>query len=214
MAGLTTTSYSLLCLLATRPWSAYELTAQAKSSLRFAWPRAETRIYQEPKNLVAHGLARVRTETNGRRNRTVYTITPKGRRALADWLEQPSSPPVFASESILRIAFAEHGSHDALLRTLRELQTHGRTMHHDVVDILRGYAEHGEPFPDRLHLNVLVGQFLFEYTALLERWATWATSEVAQWSSTGPADAVPIAWEALRRALETAPAQAPETSMP
>src|SRR5262245_60507280 len=160
MAALTTTSYSLLCLLATRPWSAYELTAQAKRSLRFAWPRAETRIYQEPKNLVAHGLARVHTETTGRRQRTIYTITPKGKRAVVAWLEEPSAPPAFSSESILRVAFAEQGSLSALARTLEGLQEHGRTMHQDVVDILRGYLEYREPFPERLHVNVLVGQFL------------------------------------------------------
>jgi hypothetical protein len=105
----------------------------------------------------------------------------------------------------LRVAFAEHGSLGALARTLEGLQQHGRTMHEDVVNILRGYLEHGEPFPERLHVNVLVGQFLFEYTALLQRWAAWAAAEVDKWDVTTPATDVPIAWDVLRRTLDSEP---------
>src|SRR5215831_13567826 len=83
---LTTTSFAILGLLSVQPWSAYELTGQMKRGLRYTWPRTETRTYQEPRNLVAHGLATAHTETQGKRRRTVYTITSRGRRALADWL--------------------------------------------------------------------------------------------------------------------------------
>src|SRR5689334_14194107 len=83
---LTTTSFAILGLLSVRPWSAYELTGQMKRGLQYTWPRTETRIYQEPKNLVAHRLATARLEANGKRRRTVYSITSTGRRALARWL--------------------------------------------------------------------------------------------------------------------------------
>ena len=196
-SSLTTTSYALLCLLGVKPWSAYELTAQMRRSLRFCWPRAETRIYQEPKNLVAHKLATARTESVGRRSRTVYTITPKGREALRRWLEEPSAPPELDCESLIRAAFAEHGSKDALVRTLEGLEEHGRVMHADALEVMEDYATSGGPFPDRLHVNVLVGKFILDYTALLSAWAEWAQEQVASWSVTGPADAVPIAWDVL-----------------
>jgi DNA-binding PadR family transcriptional regulator len=63
---LTTTSFALLGLLSVRPWSAYELTGQMKRGMRHTWPRTETRVYQEPKNLVAHGLANAASEMNHR----------------------------------------------------------------------------------------------------------------------------------------------------
>jgi DNA-binding PadR family transcriptional regulator len=169
---------------------------------RFAWPRAETRIYQEPKNLVEHGLATAHTETNGRRTRTVYTITLQGRRALQRWLELPSAPPAMESESLVRAAFAEHGSKEALVRTLRGLQQHGRTMHRDALNIVAEYADSRGPFPERLHLNVLVGKFILDYTALLERWASWAEQEVERWETTGPAHAVPVPWDVVRAGVE------------
>ena len=197
MAALTTTSYALLCLLAVKPWSAYELTGQMRRSLRFCWPRAETRIYQEPKNLVAHKLATAHTEAVGRRTRTIYTITDRGREALRQWLEESSAPPEFEYEALVRAAFAEHGTKGALLRTLDGMIEHGRTMHADALEVMRDYAESGGPFPERLHVNVLVGKFILDYTVLLETWARWAQEQVERWPATGPADAVPIAWEVL-----------------
>ena len=110
MRKLTPTSYAILGLLALRPWSAYELTKQVRRSLHFCWPRAETRLYQEPKNLVEHGLVKATTTVHGRRSRTEYAITAKGRKALRAWLGQPSAPPRLESEALLRLFFADCGT--------------------------------------------------------------------------------------------------------
>ena len=122
MRKLTPTSYAILGLLALRPWSAYELTKQVRRSLHFCWPRAETRLYQEPKNLVEHGLVKAATTVNGRRPRTEYAITAKGRKALRAWLGQPSAPPRLESEALLRLFFADCGTKEGLLATLDELE--------------------------------------------------------------------------------------------
>ena len=90
-APLTTTSYAVLSLLALRPWTTYELAKQMKRSLGWIWPRAESRLYEEPKKLVAAGLATSRSEPTGRRRSTVYSITPEGRQALAGWLAEPGA---------------------------------------------------------------------------------------------------------------------------
>src|SRR5436190_18838394 len=89
---LTTTSYAILCLLAIRPWSTYELAKQMRRSLHHIWPRAESNVYAEPRRLVEAGLARAQVQTVGRRVRTLYTITPQGRRALERWLGTESAP--------------------------------------------------------------------------------------------------------------------------
>ena len=82
MKELTTTSYALLGLLALKPWTTYELAQQMDRSLRNFWPRAQSKLYEEPKNLVEHGLAASEKQQVGRRPRTVYSITPGGRDAL------------------------------------------------------------------------------------------------------------------------------------
>ena len=201
---LTTTSFAILGLLSVQPWSAYELTGQMKRGLRYTWPRTETRIYQEPRNLVTHGLATARAEANGNRHRTVYTITRKGRRALAEWLEQPAEPPQFQSEALLRATFADAGTKDALLDTLRGLRKEGETLRHQFGAQAADYVATGGPFPQRLHIVALIGRFLGDYAQLLESWATWAEQQVTDWPSTGPASAVPIPHDVFHDLIQRA----------
>ena len=47
-----TTSYALLGLLALREWTTYELAKQVQRSIGWFWPRAERKLYEEPKRLV------------------------------------------------------------------------------------------------------------------------------------------------------------------
>ena len=58
----TGTSYAVLGLLSLRSWTTYELAQQVRRSLNWFWPRAERKLYQEPKALVERGLATSRTE--------------------------------------------------------------------------------------------------------------------------------------------------------
>lgn len=107
MAKLTTTSYTILGLLAYRPWSAYELTKHMQNSaIRAVWPRTESRIYLEFKNLLAHKLATSKEEKKGKQKRSVYTITRKGEQALSQWLEQPEGALRIESEPLLKLLFS------------------------------------------------------------------------------------------------------------
>src|SRR3712207_4596565 len=84
--AMSTTSFAILGLLGVQPWSSYELTRQMDRSLGRFWPRAQSKLYEEPRKLVAHGYAVAAVEHVGRRSRTVYSITPEGRAALTAWL--------------------------------------------------------------------------------------------------------------------------------
>ncbi|RPI11198.1 MAG: PadR family transcriptional regulator, partial [Actinobacteria bacterium] len=106
----TTTSYALLGLLRIKPWTTYELAKQVQRSLGWFWPRTERKLYDEPKHLVALGLATATEEHTGNRPRTVYKITAKGRGALRAWLSQPSEPSVFESEAMVKLFFADAGT--------------------------------------------------------------------------------------------------------
>ena len=57
---LTTVSFIVLGLLRLKPHSPYELARQIER-LSVFWSSAESVVYEEPKNLVAHGLARAST---------------------------------------------------------------------------------------------------------------------------------------------------------
>ena len=62
---LTPTSFAMLGLLAIQPWTTYELAKQMQRSVHFFWPRAERKLYDEPKRLAALGLASSRSVATG-----------------------------------------------------------------------------------------------------------------------------------------------------
>lgn len=182
MAGeLTTTSYAILGLLAVRPWTTYELAQQMGRALGGFWPRAESKIYEEPKRLVAAGLARASSETVGKRPRTVYTITPKGRRALRTWLAVPGAGPVLEFEQLVKVFFAEHATRADLLATLDGLRDWRE--HRAVIGatICREYLQGEGPFPERLPWLILTGRFLSRFDQLVGEWAEWASDVVDGW---------------------------------
>jgi DNA-binding PadR family transcriptional regulator len=187
-ARLSSTSFAILGLLVVRPYSAYELAAQMRRSFAFIWPRAVSGIYEEPKRLVAAGFATAAAERRAGRRRTVYTVTDAGRDAFRRWLAEPSAPPAFESEALVRSMFAEQGDREQLLATLRGALEHARALQATLVEQAAGYAD-GGPSPERLHVIALGGRFVHEYAATLERWAEWALAEVGSWPSTGAENA-------------------------
>ena len=116
--ALTTTSYAILGLLAVRPWTTHELVQQVDRSLRRIWPRAQSKLYEEPKKLVVLGLTEAVTGSTGRRPRTVYSITPAGRQALATWLAADSAEPVSLAELTAILGIPKSSAHGLLASLL------------------------------------------------------------------------------------------------
>jgi PadR family transcriptional regulator, regulatory protein AphA len=200
MRELNTTSFALLALLAIRPWSTYELATQMDRSLRWYWPRAVSVLYTEPKKLVALGLARATREFTGRRPRTIYAITDAGRQALSAWMDRPGAGPVLEFEALAQIAFADLGTRDQLLRTLRSVRADAEARRDEALRRSEEYAETGGPFPERLPVIALVGTFFLEYTQMVARWAEWAEAEVQTWSGTTTDDGARVPQQAFSQA--------------
>ena len=204
--ALTPTSYAVLGLLAIRSWTTYELATQMDRTLRWFWPRARSKLYEEPKKLVGHGLAEASLGAHGRRPRTLYSITPSGRQALAAWLGAASAVPTFESEHILRVFYAEQGSTADLQATLAHLRewVHDRTLHNIAVG--SSYDRGEGPYPERLPVLQLTGRFLDDYLEMLDRWAERAEATVAAWPDV-PGQAVPDP-QAMQTIVEQATARA------
>jgi len=179
--SLTTTSYAVLGLLSIQSWSSYELTQQMDRSLGRVWPRAVSKLYEEPKKLVGHGLARTTTEQNGRRTRTQYHITAKGRRALATWLQEPGDGPVLEFEQLLKVFFAESGTKDDALRALSAAECWAQTRCAESLAVGERYAEGEGSFPERLPELQLTSRFLTDFYLLVLDWARWASDIVDTW---------------------------------
>lgn len=178
---LTTTSYALLGLLAVKPWTTHELVRQVDRTLRRFWPRATSKLYEEPKKLVAHGYARATDDAVGRRRRTRYTITAKGRAALADWLARPGEGPVLEYEQLVKIHFADSGTKADVLANLEAARAWVLSQNQENLAAARAYREGRGPFPERAALNQLPGRFLTDFYVMVARWVDWATHVVEAW---------------------------------
>lgn len=187
---LTTTSYAILGLLALKPWTTYELAQQMQRALGQFWPRAESKLYEEPKKLVEHGLARARQEQVGSRPRTVYSITPAGRRALSTWMAEPAAGPVLEWEQLVKVVFAENGTRADTLARLAEARAWAVAQNEESLATARAYASGEAEFQERVAINLLGGGFLTEYYRLVAEWADWAAGIVEQWPD-DPGQALP-----------------------
>jgi PadR family transcriptional regulator AphA len=179
--SLTTTSYAILGLLAVKPWTTHELVQQVDRSLRRIWPRAQSKLYEEPKKLVAHGYARATDDAVGRRPRTRYTITAKGRRALASWLSQPGEGPILECEQLVKIHFADSGTKADVVANLEAARVWVLEQNRENLATARAYRDGRGAFPERAALNQLPGRFLTEFYATVARWVHWASGLVEEW---------------------------------
>ena len=178
---LNTTSFAMLGMLAIRPWSTYELAKHVDHSLRPLWPRARSNLFNEPKKLVVHGLAAATEETVGRRPRTVYKITPSGRRALRQWLGTPGEGPVLEFEQLLKVFFADQGTKADALNAVATIKQWARDRNAENITVARNYVAGTGPFPERAAVLSVVGRFLTDFADMVNEWADRATTTIATW---------------------------------
>jgi PadR family transcriptional regulator AphA len=103
---LSATAKVILGMLAARPRSGYEIKQLVDNSARFFWAASYGQIYPELKRLEDAGLVAGSDASQGARQRTVYKLTAKGKRAAREWIN--SEPQVFElrDEGLLELFFA------------------------------------------------------------------------------------------------------------
>lgn len=133
MIRLTSTSHALLALLdQLGEATPYEIKGALEKSIQNFWPVPHTTAYEEPARLAAAGYLAVRQEEGGRRRKS-YSLTDKGREALAAWAADPTaSPPQLREEAVLKV-FA--GADPLPLLEAREV------WHREKLTELKGYLE-------------------------------------------------------------------------
>jgi DNA-binding PadR family transcriptional regulator len=133
---LTPVSYLVLGWTAHTPATPYELKRRVADSVGYFWEFPHSQLYAEPARLVGLGLLEEEQEQKGRRRR-VYSITEAGRRALEEWLLEPTSEApqirdigllklffqgMLESENVVALARAQEQSHRDKLAVYEELE--------------------------------------------------------------------------------------------
>jgi PadR family transcriptional regulator, regulatory protein AphA len=152
MSSLTPTARVILGMLKLGVGTGYDVKKAIDTSTRFFWTASYGQIYPELKRLRKAGLVRAKEEPRGRVKRTVYSLTPKGERALHEWLTD-SENVIFEvrDEGLLRLFFGDLLSQEEVLANLRMQQLLFEMVlarFRDIeVDARDGFAEEGQRFP-------------------------------------------------------------------
>ncbi|MGH2984146.1 MAG: PadR family transcriptional regulator [Solirubrobacterales bacterium] len=103
---MSATAKVILGMLAARPRSGYEIKQLVDNSARFFWAASYGQIYPELERLEDEGLVAGSDASQGARQRTVYKLTAKGKRAAREWIDR--EPQVFElrDEGLLELFFA------------------------------------------------------------------------------------------------------------
>ena len=118
---LTPFSYVVLTLVGQGGAGPHDLVRMARSG-RIYWDAAESQWYAEPKRLELLGYLSSRQQPGQTRPRTHYSLTDKGRAALADWMQQPARFPRIQHEAVVRLLAADIVGEEAVLDSLRSLR--------------------------------------------------------------------------------------------
>jgi len=122
---LTPVSYVVLGMVAEGATTSYDMKQKASRSVGYFWNFPHSQLYAEPAHLVELGLLDEEREAEGRRRR-VYSLTPAGRTALADWLREPTSEqPQIRDTGLLKLFFGDGMSADEIAALARaQEETH------------------------------------------------------------------------------------------
>lgn len=102
MPSLTPFSYVVLTLVGRGGATAPELVEMMDRG-RLYWSASRSQWYAEPRRLAAAGLLKGTEEAGVTGPRMRYTITAKGRRAVAEWVRTPVGLPRIQHEPLVRV---------------------------------------------------------------------------------------------------------------
>ena len=163
-SGLSLFSYEILALVGRGGAGAHDLLRMARHGRILDWA-GESQYYAEPKRLAELGYLDARKEPGKTRERTVYTLTDKGRQALADYARTPVTVTPLKSEPLLRLLLCDLVGEDVTRESFASLR--------DDIDDLRRRLDDSrrsaEDLPHREKYLLLVVDFLRSLLDLHER---------------------------------------------
>lgn len=107
--------------------SGYRIKKAADRSTQNFWPTSLATIYPELERLEKAGLLSRRSDPHGRRERSAYTITEEGEKALLAWLGSAKASPVqIRDEAMLRLFLADALEPDGQLELIQRLRERNR----------------------------------------------------------------------------------------
>ncbi len=162
---LTPFSFVILVLVGRGGAGPHDLRRMAELG-RVYWDAAPSQWYAEPKRLEEHGYLEAHKTPGRTRQRTHYTLTDRGRDALAEWVRTPATLPRIQNEPVIRLAAADLVDPAAVLEGLEAMRP-------DLEDALAGVdagQERSAELPHRAHLLAVNHRYAQKLLALQADW--------------------------------------------
>lgn len=99
-------SYEVLGLVGEGGAAPHDIKRMVEQGRMLAWA-GESQYYSEPKRLERLGYLEARKEPGKTRDRTVYSLTEKGREALREFAKQPVELTPVKSDALVRLLVAD-----------------------------------------------------------------------------------------------------------
>lgn len=154
-------SYVVLALVGRGGAGPHDIVDMMRRGGRLHWAAAPSKIYAEPKRLAGLGYLSAEKAPGQTRERTVYSLTPRGEDALRAWVAEPTGFPRIQSEAIVRLLAGGIGDDAALRASLSAM----RSDIDDLDALLRASRERAAGLPEReryLRLIDALGQRLVD----------------------------------------------------
>ncbi len=171
---LTFFSYEILGLVGRNGAGAHDLQRMARQGRMFDWA-GESQYYVEPKRLAKLGYLEARREPGRTRERTVYTLTAKGRAALREFARTPVRFLPLKSDLLVRLLIADLVGEPVTRKSVA-------TLRDDVADLLARLDEAEErarALPHRSKYLLLACRFMRELLELHLDWVGEIERELA-----------------------------------
>jgi len=175
-------SYEILGLVGDGGAGAHDLLRMARSGRMLDWA-GESQYYVEPKRLARLGYLAARKEPGKTRERTVYTLSERGRDALREYARTPAVFVPFKSDLLLRLLIADLvgdeltlGAVTAIRAELAELQAQ-----------LDASEDRARLLPHRERYLLLVVEFLRGLLELHRDWVDTVERTLVEAPAKGPA---------------------------
>lgn len=137
---LSATAKAILGIIAKEPRSGYEIKAFVDKSTRFFWAASYGQIYPELRRLQKQGLIAGTDSSTGGRKRTVYELTPAGRRALKEWHREEPTVYETRDEGLLKLFLADAVDPERSAEIARQRAAHSA----EIAERLREVERHVE----------------------------------------------------------------------
>lgn len=109
MAKSNKSKFAILGMLAVAPKSSgYDIKKLMEGSTQFFWKESYSSIYPVLGTLIEEGLIMQHEDlSKSARQRNVYELTAKGKKALKEWVNKPVEYEQFRNELLLKLFFGE-----------------------------------------------------------------------------------------------------------